>query len=64
MNDAGFFFWLSVIANICQIQSYEMLLKDADNNELMKYLQHQDTDYLQVIISQNKEIIKMLKEGE
>jgi hypothetical protein len=71
MNDNGFWFWLGVVANLCQIQSYEMLLKDADNNELMKFLQHQDTDYLQTIIEQNKQIINQnkkilekLKEGE
>lgn len=71
MNDTGFWFWLSVLANCCQIESYEMLLKDADNNELMKFLQHQDDDYLQTIINQNNKIIKqnevllkLLKEGE
>lgn len=63
MNDNGFWFWLSVVANICQLESYSMLLKDADNNELMKFLQHQDTDYLQIIINQNKEIIELLKGG-
>jgi hypothetical protein len=71
MNDNGFYFWLSVIANCCQIESYQMLLKDADNNQLMQFLQHQDSDYLQTIIDQNKkiiqqneEIINLLKEGK
>lgn len=71
MNDSGFYFWLSVIANCCQIESYQMLLKDADNNQLMQFLQHQDSDYLQTIIDQNKkiiqqneEIISLLKEGK
>lgn len=71
MNDSGFYFWLSVIANCCQIESYQMLLKDADNNQLMQFLQHQDTDYLETIIDQNKkilqqneEIINLLKEGK
>ena len=71
MNDNGFYFWLSVIANCCQIESYQMLLKDADNNQLMQFLQHQDSDYLQTIIDQNKkiiqqneEIISLLKEGK
>lgn len=64
MNDNVFSFWLSVVANMCQLESYEMLIKDAKNNELMKYLQHQDTDYLETIIAQNKQIIDLLKERE
>lgn len=58
MNDTGFWFYLSVLANCCQIESYEMLLKDANNNELMKFLQHQDDDYLKTIIEQNNTIIE------
>lgn len=64
MENNSFYFWLSVVANACQLESYEMLIKDAKNNELMQYLQHQDTDYLETIIAQNKEIIRLLKEGE
>ncbi len=64
MENNNFYFWLSVVANACQLESYEMLLKDAKNNELMQYLQHQDTDYLETIINQNKEIIRLLKERE
>lgn len=64
MENNSFYFWLSVVANMCQLESYEMLLKDAKNNELMQYLQHQDTDYLETIIDQNKEIIRLLKERE
>lgn len=64
MENNSFYFWLSVVANMCQLESYEMLIKDAKNNELMQYLQHQDTDYLETIIDQNKEIIKLLKERE
>jgi hypothetical protein len=64
MENNNFYFWLSVVANACQLESYEMLLKDAKNNELMQYLQHQDTDYLETIIDQNKEIIRLLKERE
>lgn len=58
MENNGFYFWLSVIANCCQIESYEMLLADANNNQLMTFLQHQDEDYLKTIISQNKKIIE------
>lgn len=64
MEETGFYFWLSVVANCCQLESYEMLLKDAKNNELMQYLQHQDNDYLKKIIEQNEQIIRLLKEGK
>ena len=64
MENNSFYFWLSVVANMCQLESYEMLLKDAKNNELMQYLQHQDTDYLETIIDQNRQIIRLLKERE
>ena len=64
MNDNSFYFWLSVVANCCQLESYEMLLKDAKNNELMNYLQHQDNDYLKMIVEQNKIIIELLKKGD
>ena len=62
MNDNTFFFWLSVVANVCQLESYEMLIKETKNSELMNYLRHQDNDYLKTIVSQNEEIIKLLKE--
>lgn len=64
MENNSFYFWLSVVANMCQLESYEMLIKDAKNNELMQYLQHQDTDYLETIIDQNRQIIRLLKERE
>ena len=57
-----FWFWLSVMANFAQLESYNILLNDFNNNDLMKYLNHQD-DLLNLIISQNKEIIQLLKEG-
>lgn len=62
MNDDNFLFWLNIVANVCQLESYEMLIKDANNNDLMNYLIHQDKDYLKTIVSQNNEIIKLLKE--
>lgn len=62
-QDYNFWFWLSVIANICQIESYEMLKEEISNNDLMAELQEQDTNYLQKIILQNEQIIKLLTEG-
>lgn len=64
-----FFFWLSVIANLLQIENYEMLLKDAKNNDIMQELQSQDkilaeqtNIYLKKIVEQNEEILRILKE--
>lgn len=62
MNDDTFWFWLSVVANICQIESYQMNIKQVNNDSLLNYLKHQDQDFLKIIISQNEEIIRLLKE--
>lgn len=61
METNSFYFWLSVIANLCQLESYEMLIKQTNNDDLMNYLQHQDNDYLEQIIKQNEIIIDLLK---
>lgn len=62
---------LNTLANILQIANYEMLLKDANNNDLLRFLQHQDDDLFnqiikqnEIIIQQNTEIIKLLKGGK
>lgn len=62
---------LNILANILQVANYEMLLKDANNNDLLRFLQHQDNDLLDKIIKQNEkiiqqnaEIIKLLKGGK
>lgn len=61
-NNYDPFFWLNVIANIAQLESYNILLHDFDNNDLMEYLKHQDK-LLNKIINQNEEIINLLKGG-
>lgn len=53
-------FWLNVMANGAQLKSYEILKKDFNNTDLMKYLKHQD-NLLDKIIEQNDEILKLLK---
>lgn len=58
--DYNFWFWLNTVANCAQLESYNILLKDFNNNDLMKYLQHQD-ELLNKIIEQNEEILKLLK---
>ncbi len=47
---------------ILQALSLEILFKDYNNSDLMQELQRQDKEYLEKIIEQNKEILKLLKE--
>lgn len=69
MNDYDFFFLLSVCANWAQLQSYDILLHDFNNNDLMQYLEHQDQlldkiiEQNNTIINQNEEIKTLLKGG-
>ena len=50
---------------ILQVLNLELLFKDYNNSDLMQELQTQDEKYLKKIISQNEEIIKLLKkEGD
>ena len=48
---------------ILQVISLLILFEDYNNSDLMNELQNQDRNYLQKIIQQNEEIIKLLKEG-
>lgn len=50
------------LSNILQILSFLILINDFNNNDLMNYLRHQD-ELLDKIISQNKEILGLLKGG-
>lgn len=47
---------------ILQALSLQILFRDFNNSDLMQELQHQDTNYLQKIIEQNEEILKILNE--
>lgn len=61
MNDNyDFWFWLAVMANFAQLESYNILLHDFNNYDLMDYLKHQD-ELLNTIIEQNQEILNKLK---
>lgn len=53
---------LDRISNLLQILSFQILVEDFNNTDLMKYLAHQD-ELLDKIIEQNKEIIQTLKGG-
>ena len=54
---------LEILSNLLQIKSYEILVNDFNNEDLMKYLKHQDV-LLNKIIDQNKEIIDLIKRKE
>ena len=47
---------LDRISNLLQILSFQILVEDFNNTDLMKYLAHQD-DLLDRIIEQNEEIL-------
>ena len=51
---------LENISNTLQILSFLILVKDFNNTDLMKYLEHQD-NLLDIIIKQNEKIISLLK---
>ena len=68
MNDYNFYFWLNTIANLLQVENYNLNLKDATNTEINKHLQLQDKilsenieKKLDTIIEQNNIIIELLK---
>lgn len=54
---------LETISNILQVLSYEILVTDFNNTDLMKYLNHQDK-LLDKIINQNEQILELLKGGK
>lgn len=54
---------LNFFANMLQIMSYNILLHDFNNHDLMEYLKHQD-ELLNKVISQNEEIVALLKGGK
>ena len=54
---------LERISNILQILSFQILIEDFNNTDVMKYLAHQD-DLLNKIIDQNNELITLLKGGK
>ncbi len=44
-----------------QALSLQILFKDYNNSDLMQELQKQDSEYLEKIISQNEEILNLLR---
>lgn len=49
---------------ILQALSLELLFRDYNNTDLMQELQKQDTQYFEKILSQNEEILNILKGGK
>lgn len=60
-NENDFYFMLSYLANVLQIANFQMNIQEISNDQLLKYLEHQDNDFLQIIIKQNIEIIEQNK---
>ena len=60
---------LEILSNIIQLKSYEILVNDFNNTDLMQYLKQQD-EILDKIIKQNEKIIEQnekilnMKKGE
>ena len=53
---------LNNLSLLLQALSLEILFKDFNNSDLMQELQRQDKEYLEKIITQNDEILNLLKE--
>jgi hypothetical protein len=50
------------LALVLQALSLQILFEDYNNRDLMQELQKQDSEYLEKIIEQNEEILKLLRE--
>ena len=59
MNDS-----VNNLSLILQPLSLEILLRDYNNTDLMQELQRQDTEYFEKIISNQEEILEILKGGK
>ena len=55
---------LDTFANFIQILSYQELLEQANNDDLMEELQHQNKAYLEQIVNMQKEILTRLERLE
>lgn len=62
-DNYGFFFWLSVLADIAQLDNWRLNNIQVDNDTILKHLETQDDKYLSKIIEQNENIIDLLKKG-
>lgn len=67
-NNYDFWFWLNVMANFAQLESYEMNRKQISNDQIMKHLENQDlilNEQTEVYLKQiNQKLDKLLKKGD
>lgn len=57
-NNYDFWFWLNVVANIAQLESYEMNKKQISNDQIMRHLGNQDI----VLNEQTEKYLKSIEE--
>jgi hypothetical protein len=55
---------LNTFANLVQIASYQEIMQQANNDDLMRELYHQNKEYLERILKNQAEIIKRLERLE
>lgn len=55
---------LNFYANLLQVASYQELLAQANNNDILRELNHQNKEYLEKILENQKEIIERLERLE
>lgn len=55
---------LNFYANLLQIASYQEILQQANNNDILHELQHQNKEYLEKIARNQNEILRLLKKFE
>lgn len=61
-NNLSFLDFLTIFSVGLQVSGYEQNLKQASTDDLMRELQKQDRDYLERIIDNQNEIMKILSE--
>lgn len=61
-NSLSFLDFLTVFSVGLQVSGYEQNLKQASTDDLMQELQHQNKDYLERVIENQKEIMKILSD--
>lgn len=61
-NSLSFLDFLTILSVGLQVSGYEQNLKQASTDDLMKELQRQDRNYLDKILENQKEIMKILSD--
>ena len=55
---------LGIFSDVLQVLNFAMNVSQSTTDQIMARLQHQDEEYLETIIAQNKEIIERLERIE